>query len=52
MGKTIILTTHHLDEAEAIADRIGILQNGQIIIMGSATEIKRSVGVGYILSVT
>jgi ATP-binding cassette subfamily A (ABC1) protein 3 len=27
-GKTVVLTTHHLDEAEILADRIGIMANG------------------------
>ena len=30
-GKTILLTTHYLDEAQALADRVGVINNGQII---------------------
>jgi ABC-2 type transport system ATP-binding protein len=30
-GKTILLTTHYLDEAQALADRVGVINNGKII---------------------
>jgi ABC-2 type transport system ATP-binding protein len=38
---TILLCTHDLDEAEALADRIGILDRGELIALGTAEEIKR-----------
>lgn len=41
---TIILTTHYLEEAEALADRIGIMNQGKIQIIGTAEEIRRSAG--------
>ncbi len=37
---TILLTTHYLEEAEALADRIGIMSEGRLKIVGSAAEIK------------
>jgi ABC-2 type transport system ATP-binding protein len=37
---TILLCTHDLDEAEALADRIGILDNGWLITLGTADELK------------
>jgi ABC-2 type transport system ATP-binding protein len=37
---TILLCTHDLDEAEALADRIGILDNGRLITLGTADELK------------
>jgi ABC-2 type transport system ATP-binding protein len=40
---TVLLTTHDLDEAEKLADRILILNNGQIIANGSADELSRQV---------
>lgn len=40
-GTTILLTTHYLDEAEQLADRIAILHEGRIIADGSLAELKR-----------
>jgi ABC-2 type transport system ATP-binding protein len=39
-GMTILLTTHLLDEAEKLCDRIGIMKEGKIIIEGSLTQLK------------
>lgn len=41
---TIILTTHYLEEAEALADRIGIMHNGKLQALGTAEEIKAVTG--------
>lgn len=41
---TILLTTHYLEEAEAIADRIGIMDKGQMKALGTSDEIKRLTG--------
>lgn len=41
---TIILTTHYMEEAEALSDRIGILKNGRLLASGTADELKRSAG--------
>jgi len=38
-GTTILLTTHYLDEAEALADRVGVINNGQIIEISTPTEL-------------
>lgn len=38
---TIILTTHYMEEAEALSDRIGIMKNGQLLDEGTAQELKR-----------
>jgi ATP-binding cassette subfamily A (ABC1) protein 3 len=45
--RTIILTTHHLDEAEILADRIGIMSRGQLLAVGKSDYIKRKFGEGY-----
>ena len=50
-GRTIILTTHHLDEAEVLADRIGIMARGELLIVGTADYIKKKFGIGYHLSI-
>lgn len=38
-GTTILLTTHYLDEAEALADRVGVINNGQIIEISTPSEL-------------
>jgi ABC-2 type transport system ATP-binding protein len=40
LGKTIVLTTHYLEEADALADRIVVINRGEIIASGTPTEIK------------
>jgi len=39
-GKTILLTTHYLEEADALADRVAVINRGQIIAEGTPAEIK------------
>jgi ABC-2 type transport system ATP-binding protein len=39
-GTTVLLTTQYLDEAEQLADRIGILHQGRIIVNGTLAELK------------
>lgn len=39
-GKTVILTTHYLEEADALADRIAVINQGEIIAEGTPAEIK------------
>jgi len=46
-GKTIVLTTQFLDEAEELADRIAILSKGTLFALGSADFIKKRFGSGY-----
>lgn len=38
---TIVLTTHYLEEAEALADKIGIMKSGKLLALGTAEELKR-----------
>jgi ABC-2 type transport system ATP-binding protein len=40
--KTILLTTHYMDEADFLADRIGIIDEGKIVALGTAHELKNS----------
>ncbi len=39
LGTTIILTTHYMDEAEQLADRVGVIVNGGIVAMGTPAEL-------------
>lgn len=41
---TIILTTHYMEEAEALSDRIGIMQKGQLLVTGTAGELMSMTG--------
>ena len=43
-GVTIILTTHYIEEAEAIADRVGVINQGEIIIVEEKTELLKKMG--------
>jgi len=38
-GKTVILTTHYIEEAEALSDRVGIIDYGELIALGSPEEL-------------
>ena len=41
---TVILTTHYMEEAAALSDRIGILKNGRLLAVGTVEELKRKAG--------
>jgi ABC-2 type transport system ATP-binding protein len=43
LGTTVFLTTHYLEEADALCDRVLVIDNGQIIAAGSPEELKRKV---------
>src|SRR6266498_3827766 len=43
-GATIFLTTHYLDEADALCDRILVIDHGKIVAQGSPKELKRRIG--------
>ncbi len=50
-GKTIILTTHYLDEAQQLSDRVAIVDHGKIVAMGTADEIISEHGSGEVLEI-
>ncbi len=41
---TVVLTTHYMEEAEALSDRIAIMKDGRLLMLGSAEEIKAHTG--------
>lgn len=43
---TIILTTHYMEEAEMLSDRIGIMKDGKLLVSGSAGELMEKTGTG------
>jgi ABC-2 type transport system ATP-binding protein len=48
-GKTILLTTHNMEEADALCQRLAIIDHGKVIALGSPRELKASVPGGYLL---
>ncbi|MEV6238173.1 ATP-binding cassette domain-containing protein [Lentzea sp. NPDC051838] len=48
-GVTIFLTTQYLEEADELADRIAVLDNGKIVAEGTADELKRRIPGGHVL---
>ena len=47
-GVTVLLTTQYLDEADHLADRIGVLDGGRLVAEGTAAELKRLVPGGHV----
>ena len=43
-GVTVILTTHYIEEAEEMADRIGVIANGEIVVVEEKAELMRKLG--------
>jgi len=52
LGKTVLLTTHYLDEAERLADRIAILRSGRIELTGTTQEVAVLAGLATRISFT
>lgn len=50
--RVIILTTHFMDEADYLGDRIGIMGEGKMICCGSSIFLKNKFGVGYTITFT
>lgn len=49
--KTIILTTHNMDEAERLADRVAIIDHGELLVLDTPEALKHSVGEGDVLEI-
>lgn len=47
-GVTIILTTHYIEEAEAIADRVGVINNGRLLLVDEKENLLRELGRKYL----
>jgi ABC-2 type transport system ATP-binding protein len=48
-GRTILLTTHYMDEAERLCDRVAIVDQGKVIALGSPAELIRSLGGDHVV---
>jgi ABC-2 type transport system ATP-binding protein len=51
-SKTVILTTHNMDEAERLVDRVAIIDHGELLVLDTPESLKKSVGVGDVLEIT
>ena len=52
VGRVIVLTTHFLEEADILGDRIAIMAEGTVRTSGSSLYLKNRFGAGYLLSVS
>jgi ABC-2 type transport system ATP-binding protein len=48
-GKTILLTTHNMEEADSLCHRVAIVDHGKLIALGTPHELKRSIPGGFVL---
>jgi ABC-2 type transport system ATP-binding protein len=48
-GRTILLTTHYMDEAEILCDRVAIVDHGKVIALGTPRELIRSLGAEHVV---
>jgi ABC-2 type transport system ATP-binding protein len=48
-GGTILLTTHYMDEAEALCDRVAVVDKGKVIALGTPKELIRSLGAEHVV---
>ena len=50
--KTVVLTTHNMDEAERMADRVAIIDKGKLLVLDTPDELKQTVGEGDVLEIS
>ncbi|MBN1219725.1 MAG: ABC transporter ATP-binding protein, partial [Anaerolineae bacterium] len=49
--KTVILTTHNMDEADRVADRVAIIDHGELLVLDTPAALKRQVGEGDVVEI-
>jgi len=49
LGRTIVLTTHYMEEAERLCNRVAIVDHGKVIGLGTPAQLVASVGVGHLI---
>jgi daunorubicin resistance ABC transporter ATP-binding subunit len=50
-GQTIVLTTHYMEEAEALCDRVAVIDHGKVLASGTVEELKGSAGADTVITV-
>jgi len=50
--KTVILTTHNMDEADRMSDRVAIMDHGKLLLVDTPLNLKRTIGEGDVLEIT
>ena len=51
-GQTILLTTHYMEEADALCDRLAIIDHGRVLALGTPDELKNGLGADTVITVT
>jgi ABC-2 type transport system ATP-binding protein len=51
-GQTILLTTHYMEEADALCDRLAIIDHGKVLALGTPEELKKSLGADTVLTLS
>jgi ABC-2 type transport system ATP-binding protein len=51
-GQTILLTTHYMEEADELCNRLAIIDRGQLLALGAPSELKRSTGADTVVTVS
>jgi daunorubicin resistance ABC transporter ATP-binding subunit len=51
-GQTIVLTTHYMEEAEQMCDRVAVIDHGKVLASGTVAELKNSAGADTVITVT
>jgi ABC-2 type transport system ATP-binding protein len=51
-GRTVLLTTHYMDEAERLCDRVAVVDHGKVIALGTPKQLIQQVGGEHVLEVT
>ena len=52
VGSSVILTTHFMEEADALCQRLGVMVNGRLCCLASSQQLKSTYGAGYHLEVS
>lgn len=52
MGKTIFMTTHYMEEAEILCDRVGLMRKGELTALGSPRELVESCNLDHFMTIT
>jgi ABC-2 type transport system ATP-binding protein len=50
-NKTVVLTTHNMDEADRLSDRVAIIDNGKLLVTDTPENLKKTVGIGDVLEI-